>query len=1104
MKRYLLILFCFFQLFAYSQRDTSQYSLLWEISRDDMPTKSYLFGTFHQNDDVIFEFPDSLLFFLDQSSAIILETDLSTMMGKVQGSGNYMYNRFNSYFEEYAKKNKKAEKYFKKGIQTAYGYSSGQPQFIDMYFKSIADNCGKLFFPLERLIDQQMLSIEMAKAKNNSTNEEEDEQPKLSKKELRNQQAGIDLSDAYLKGNVDSINHIMRTTYKNHMEVYDILITDRNLIMAAGIDTIIRSQTSFIAVGAGHIGGEEGLVSLLRKKGYAVRRVTPTYSKEFRKIYRDRFEECGGSCYTDSSNAFSIIFNGKASSEYDKKSGFTKVNFQEFGQGNIYTVEVYHPELPIDPVKALRKIAYAWNNDYPCFDSYNEFYIEDSIFTLKADVIYQGEQYTIQMMYKNATVYLVEVSGSDEFLKSDKAKAFFNSFAFLEINQPKEWVDVSSEFKLLNACLPEKYEITEMNDDKAFEKKLFARLSKNESLSITQYILGKGRYNANDSLFFNSHFLSSVDSANLVFSKKYVKDNYWQMDYSYGDSANFSQGRLFLMGNTLYEFDYIGKDSSIYNQFLNSIHLVETIDDSSKFVKSTKEDYSTSVPRGGFKRTIFEDEKDFSYTRQYSINDYEKLTSYNILHRQFSDWTFTLDNIDSLFQQIAEDVMPENTTTVINWERHDSLCVGNFSYQDTISMLSFQAKIFVSGKDIIVPYIVRPLFIMNKLGEDSYFLDSFQLISPKPIDWENLTATKLSEFINDETINYKVSHYMKVLTKSAEITLPILKQINTDDIAQDRWREESLLEKLALSIKGDMYDAAYVNWWKTNSFSSTFNEIFLANAFEKDSLFTWATPILTRIEDVNRNLRGFGKLFTHFKENPTWFYDNLASLTKIVEDNKYSQFSSASYFNFLEQYKDDSVIHNFLISKQFIDFGKKYKKSASYFRFVGIASQALTEDYIKKWRTRNYDDEGIRIALHYLSGENLIKVKQKQLMDDYIQDGLLYALSSYDSLELLTSIYGKEKGQLLFAYWFYADNFYNVKYESTLVIDKRVYLIGKVLYSTKKSSDYRFIALEVENEKNADYEAIRSKNRIIDICDFDISTHEQIANSIRLGAANFE
>jgi|GEM_PF-1361455 len=1103
MKKYVLVLCCLFQLLAYSQRDSSQYSLLWEISRDDMPTKSYLFGTYHQNDDVIFEFPDSLLYFLDQSSAIILETDLSTMMGKVQGSGNYLNNRYKSYFEEYAKKNKKAEKYFKKGIETAYGYSSGQPQFIDMYFKTVADNCGKQFFPLERLIDQQMLSIEMMTAKNNSSTHD-NEEPKLSKKELRNQQAGIDLQDAYLKGNVDSINHIMRSTYKNHMEVYDILITDRNLIMAAGIDTIIHQQTSFIAVGSGHLGGEEGLVSLLRKKGYTVRRVTPTYSEKFRKTYQDKFKECGGSRYTDTSNAYSIVFNGKASSEYDKTSGFSKVNFQEFGQGNIYTVEVYHPELPIDPIKALRKIALAWNNDYACSESYKEFYVEDSIFALKVDVIYQGEQYTIQMMYKNATIYLVEVSGSDEFLKSEKAKAFFDSFGFIDIEQPLEWVDVSSEFKLLNAQLPKKYEITEKNDEVSFEKKLFSRLSKDESLSITQYVLGKGRYNANDSLFFTSHFLGSLDSTNLVFSKKYVKNKYWQMDYSYGDSANFSQGRLLLMGNTLYEFDYIGKDNALYSQFLNSIHLYDTIVDSTKLVKSSKEDYTTWVTSGGFKRTIFEDERDFSYTRQYSINDYDKLTSYNIIHRQFSDWTFTLDTIDSLFQQIAEDILPEKCKPVINWNRHDTLCIGSFSYQDTLSMLSFQAKIFASGKEIIVPYMVRPLFIADKLGERSAFLDSFQLTSPKSMDWQMLTAEKLSDFINDGELNYKVAHYLRVLTKDPKIVLPILKQIDSDDLSQDKWSEGSLLESLAKSVKGDMYDVAYVNWWKTNTFSGKFNETFLSNAFEKDSLFKYATPILSRIIDSDRNLRGFGEIFTHFKENPTWFYTNLSALTKIVEYNKYSQFNTYSYFGFLEKNMDDSIIQRFLQSDEFIDFGKKYKKSAAYYRYVEIAAQIISKDYIKKWNTQYLDDEGVRIALNYLSGDNFIKVKEKQLANDNIQDGLLYALDWYDSLEIVTSIYGKEKGQLLFAYWYYSDNFYNVEYEETCVVDNRTYLIGKVVYSKKKSSGYRFIALEIDNTQDADYESIRLKNRLIDMCDFEVSTPEQIDNSIRLGTANFE
>ncbi len=54
----------------------------------------------------------------------------------------------------------------------------------------------------------------------------------------------------------------------------DRLYTQRNLGMAAKVEQMLAGSTPvFVAVGAGHITGETGLPELLRKKGFAVRRL---------------------------------------------------------------------------------------------------------------------------------------------------------------------------------------------------------------------------------------------------------------------------------------------------------------------------------------------------------------------------------------------------------------------------------------------------------------------------------------------------------------------------------------------------------------------------------------------------------------------------------------------------------------------------------------------------------------------------------------------------------------------------------------------------------------------------------------------------------------
>ena len=51
----------------------------------------------------------------------------------------------------------------------------------------------------------------------------------------------------------------------------DALIQNRNVVMAERMDKIIQEQKAFMAVGALHLPGENGVLELLRQKGYQVR-----------------------------------------------------------------------------------------------------------------------------------------------------------------------------------------------------------------------------------------------------------------------------------------------------------------------------------------------------------------------------------------------------------------------------------------------------------------------------------------------------------------------------------------------------------------------------------------------------------------------------------------------------------------------------------------------------------------------------------------------------------------------------------------------------------------------------------------------------------------
>jgi uncharacterized protein YbaP (TraB family) len=76
----------------------------------------------------------------------------------------------------------------------------------------------------------------------------------------------------YLDGDIYSIYEDMKsdTTFGSYESS---LLFERNIKWIPQIDSMINKNICFIAVGAGHLPGEEGLIQLLQNKGYTVKPV---------------------------------------------------------------------------------------------------------------------------------------------------------------------------------------------------------------------------------------------------------------------------------------------------------------------------------------------------------------------------------------------------------------------------------------------------------------------------------------------------------------------------------------------------------------------------------------------------------------------------------------------------------------------------------------------------------------------------------------------------------------------------------------------------------------------------------------------------------------
>lgn len=82
--------------------------------------------------------------------------------------------------------------------------------------------------------------------------------------------------DAFKQQNLEALNTLMGSEEGGMAGFEDILVYGRNRNWVEAFANIAREGTFLFAVGAGHLPGEQGVLSLLKKKGYTLRPIVNT------------------------------------------------------------------------------------------------------------------------------------------------------------------------------------------------------------------------------------------------------------------------------------------------------------------------------------------------------------------------------------------------------------------------------------------------------------------------------------------------------------------------------------------------------------------------------------------------------------------------------------------------------------------------------------------------------------------------------------------------------------------------------------------------------------------------------------------------------------
>lgn len=264
--------------------NTDDNTLLWEVSGKGLKNSSYIFGTFHLMCSNDIQFSEQLKTAVANSDVIYLEMDMddpSVMLG-----GLMLLN-------------------MKDGKTLQDLYTAAEYEKVSSFFKDTLHMPMGFLQRTKPFFLAAMLYPKMMPCKNVSGVEQElMKLAKIHKKEIKGLetmefQAAVFDSIPYEKQAKELLKSIdslvsyqkyfdtMIAVYKTQrlMEIedlfknaefgmednQDLLLNDRNKNWVKQLNTIMKNESVFAGVGAGHLVGKEGLISLLRKEGYTLK-----------------------------------------------------------------------------------------------------------------------------------------------------------------------------------------------------------------------------------------------------------------------------------------------------------------------------------------------------------------------------------------------------------------------------------------------------------------------------------------------------------------------------------------------------------------------------------------------------------------------------------------------------------------------------------------------------------------------------------------------------------------------------------------------------------------------------------------------------------------
>ncbi|OCA72663.1 hypothetical protein BBH99_13150 [Chryseobacterium contaminans] len=268
---------------AQNKNTDNENSLLWEVSGNGLSKPSYIAGTFHILCNKDFEIKPKTWTALNQAENFVMEinyTDQNEMaaMQKMMVADKKISEQLTP---EEAKELDKVLADYGTNLKNVDSHS---PQALYALVATKAIPCPPnevKMYEIELLKEalknkKNVNGLEKVNDQINAIGQSYDLKEVIAQLKLSKEYtiASQKMTEAFKNENLKNLDQLIKDPKFMNKKQEKLMLTDRNTKWVEKMPEIMKKQSSFFAVGGGHLWGENGLINLLKAKGYTVKPIS--------------------------------------------------------------------------------------------------------------------------------------------------------------------------------------------------------------------------------------------------------------------------------------------------------------------------------------------------------------------------------------------------------------------------------------------------------------------------------------------------------------------------------------------------------------------------------------------------------------------------------------------------------------------------------------------------------------------------------------------------------------------------------------------------------------------------------------------------------------